>query len=236
MPAHASHHHVINRGFNPLNHGLEPPRPWNRPSRNSAPSEESIRAGPLCVGVVGCSSVDTGSPVTDRIPNAFLQPVGEGRDVGVPDHRLLDPERPRDRLRGVTVDLGGQVGDRRRDGAEQLDVEISHILMPGCPGESALSQPVERFSTGVRFFDKGVGGGIPAGGLLALVAPASSQSELLFEELVRAQSVWYVSTVCSDEVGTRPAIPKSRGDQVLTEPLQLELVDMDRVDTNRSIA
>lgn len=62
-----------------------------------------------------------------------------------------------------------------------------------------MNESVERFSTGVRFFDKRLGGGIPPGGLLALVAPAESQSELLFEELVRAQPMWYLSTICSDE-------------------------------------
>lgn len=56
-----------------------------------------------------------------------------------------------------------------------------------------------RFSTGVRFVDKRLGGGIPAGGLLALVAPAGSQSELLFEALASAETVWYLSTICSDE-------------------------------------
>lgn len=77
-----------------------------------------------------------------------------------------------------------------------------------------MSQSVQRFSTGVRFFDKRLGGGIPAGGLLALVAPASSQSELLFEELVSAESVWYLSTVCDDEEELRDIVDPDdeRGD------------------------
>lgn len=62
-----------------------------------------------------------------------------------------------------------------------------------------MSPADDRFSTGVRFVDKRLGGGIPAGGLLALVAPAGSQSELLFEALASAEPVWYLSTICSDE-------------------------------------
>lgn len=62
-----------------------------------------------------------------------------------------------------------------------------------------MSPTDERFSTGVRFVDKRLGGGIPAGGLLALVAPAGSQSELLFKALASAETVWYLSTICTDE-------------------------------------
>lgn len=72
-----------------------------------------------------------------------------------------------------------------------------------------MSPTDDRFSTGVRFVDKRLGGGIPAGGLLALVAPAGSQSELLFEELASAETVWYLSTICSDEAELREIVDPS---------------------------
>lgn len=56
-----------------------------------------------------------------------------------------------------------------------------------------------RFSTGVRFLDMELGGGIPVGDLVALTTPPGSQSETIFREIGRSQPLQYVSTICSDE-------------------------------------
>jgi len=58
---------------------------------------------------------------------------------------------------------------------------------------------VTLLSTGVPELDRRLGGGIPAGSLVALTAPPDSQSELLFAELARMQRVLYASTVRADE-------------------------------------
>jgi hypothetical protein len=52
-----------------------------------------------------------------------------------------------------------------------------------------------RFSTGLPFLDRLIDGGIPAGSLLALVAPPASQSELLLRELAAAHRTLYLSTL-----------------------------------------
>lgn len=74
-----------------------------------------------------------------------------------------------------------------------------------------MSGTGQRFSTGVRFLDKRLNGGIPPGGLVAFVTPSDSQSELLFEELVGAQTVWYLSTFCSDEDELREIVSPADG-------------------------
>lgn len=55
-----------------------------------------------------------------------------------------------------------------------------------------------RFSTGIRFLDMEVGGGIPVGDLVALTAPPDAQTEVLFKEIARVQATQYVSTICPD--------------------------------------
>ena len=57
----------------------------------------------------------------------------------------------------------------------------------------------DRFSTGIRFLDMEVGGGIPAGDIVALTTPPDAQTEVLFTEFARVQPTQYVSTVCADE-------------------------------------
>lgn len=52
-----------------------------------------------------------------------------------------------------------------------------------------------RFSTGLRFLDSRIDGGIQTGGLLALTAPPDSQSELLLRQFVQAHPAHYASTV-----------------------------------------
>lgn len=48
------------------------------------------------------------------------------------------------------------------------------------------------------FLDRRIGGGIPTGTLLALVAPAASQSEVLLHQFAGARPFHYVSTTCPD--------------------------------------
>lgn len=50
-----------------------------------------------------------------------------------------------------------------------------------------------RFSTGLPFLDRRIGGGLAAGCLLALSAPPQSQSELLLRQFVRSRRTLYVS-------------------------------------------
>jgi len=57
----------------------------------------------------------------------------------------------------------------------------------------------ERFSTGIRFLDMEVGGGIPVGDVVALTTPPDAQTEVLFTEIARIQPTQYVSTICADE-------------------------------------
>lgn len=66
--------------------------------------------------------------------------------------------------------------------------------------------PTRRYSTGLRFLDSRLDGGVPAGKLLALTAPASSQSERLLYQLATARPTLYVSTTCPDEVELRAAL------------------------------
>ncbi|WP_255152659.1 RAD55 family ATPase [Halorarius halobius] len=51
-----------------------------------------------------------------------------------------------------------------------------------------------RYSTGLPFLDRCIDGGLPAGSLLAIVAPSHSQSELLLKQLVQTRRTTFVST------------------------------------------
>lgn len=81
-----------------------------------------------------------------------------------------------------------------------------------------MSDSTPRFSTGIPFIDKEFGGGIPAGDVVAIIAPPDSQSELLTQELARAQTMHYFSTVCQDEGELRELIepPDATGDSDIT--------------------
>lgn len=76
-----------------------------------------------------------------------------------------------------------------------------------------MDESKPRFSTGVRFLDMELGGGIPAGDMVALTTPPDSQSELLFTELARMQDLLYVSTICRDEDELEEWIEPSGYDQ-----------------------
>ena len=72
-----------------------------------------------------------------------------------------------------------------------------------------MSLPARRYSTGLTFLDSRLNGGIPVGTLLALTAPASSQSELLLYHLATTQPMMYISTINPSEVEFRAAIDGS---------------------------
>jgi KaiC/GvpD/RAD55 family RecA-like ATPase len=50
------------------------------------------------------------------------------------------------------------------------------------------------YSTGLPFLDRRIDGRLPAGSLLAIVAPSHSQSELLLKQLVQTRRTRFVST------------------------------------------
>lgn len=75
-----------------------------------------------------------------------------------------------------------------------------------------------RYSTGLRFLDAQIDGGLPVGTLLVLTAPASSPSELLLFHLATSQQMLYVSTTTPAEVEVQSAIEES----AITSPANLE--------------
>ena len=83
-----------------------------------------------------------------------------------------------------------------------------------------MSLPTRRYSTGLPFLDSRLDGGIPAGTLLALVAPASSQGELLLYHFATSQSTLYVSTTNPAEVELRAAIEET----AIPNPAALEFL------------
>lgn len=58
-----------------------------------------------------------------------------------------------------------------------------------------MSSTGRRFSTGLPFLDRMIGGGLPVGGLLAITAPSASQSELFLKRFLRNRRTRFVSTV-----------------------------------------
>lgn len=56
-----------------------------------------------------------------------------------------------------------------------------------------------RYSTGLPFLDRRLGGGLVPGQLLALTAPPTSQSELLLAELLSARQTMFISTTRPEE-------------------------------------
>jgi len=75
-----------------------------------------------------------------------------------------------------------------------------------------------RFSTGIRFLDMEVGGGIPVGDIVALTAPPDAQTEVLFKEIARVRATQYVSTICPDEAELREWVrpPETAPNDVVT--------------------
>lgn len=65
-----------------------------------------------------------------------------------------------------------------------------------------------RMSTGVSVVDDRLGGGFPAGSLVALVAPPETQSELLLYQLTAQRQTLYLSTLRSEE-GVKEAFDRS---------------------------
>ncbi|WP_178916288.1 transcriptional regulator [Natronomonas gomsonensis] len=55
-----------------------------------------------------------------------------------------------------------------------------------------------QFSTGLPFLDRAIGGGIPAGDLLALTAAPATQSELFLKQFTAAHRTHYVSLLRSE--------------------------------------
>lgn len=75
-----------------------------------------------------------------------------------------------------------------------------------------------RYSTGLAFLDSRLDGGIPVGTLLALTAPASSQSELLLYHFATTRPVLYISTTNPAEGELRAALESA----AVADPADLE--------------
>lgn len=58
-----------------------------------------------------------------------------------------------------------------------------------------MQQPGARYSTGLSFLDYRIGGGLPVGEILALVAPPESQSALLLRQLIQQRTTTFISTI-----------------------------------------
>lgn len=81
--------------------------------------------------------------------------------------------------------------------------------------------------TGIDVLDRQLGGGIPAGSTVALVAPPSSSAELLLYELTAARETLYLTTVRS-KASVRDAFkatPAPSGDPTIHELNAAEALD-----------
>ena len=75
-----------------------------------------------------------------------------------------------------------------------------------------------RLKTGVEILDRRLGGGVPAGSLVSLVAQPDTQCELLLRELARCRETIYISTV----------VPEPELDDLLkTDTAAIEYVESD---------
>lgn len=83
-----------------------------------------------------------------------------------------------------------------------------------------MDAPNRRYSTGLRFLDSRLDGGISIGKLLTLTAPAGSQSELLLYHLATSKPMLYVSTTNPAEAELRTAMDAT----TVPAPLDLEFV------------
>jgi hypothetical protein len=81
-----------------------------------------------------------------------------------------------------------------------------------------MAGATDRFSTGLRFLDQQLDGGIVTGGTLALTSPPQSQAELLFSEFARETPMAYVSTLTDDPTERLSVVdpPEGRGRAVET--------------------
>lgn len=87
--------------------------------------------------------------------------------------------------------------------------------------------------TGIEVLDRRLGGGVPAGSTVALVAPPSSGAELLLYELTGARPTLYLSTVRS-ATAVRDALDATAaptGDPTVAELVGGEVLD----DANRAV-
>lgn len=83
-----------------------------------------------------------------------------------------------------------------------------------------MTVPDRRYSTGLRFLDARLDGGLPVGSLLAVTASASTESELLLYHFAASQPMQYLSTTNPAEVELRSAIE----DSAVPSPVELEFV------------
>jgi KaiC/GvpD/RAD55 family RecA-like ATPase len=67
----------------------------------------------------------------------------------------------------------------------------------------------DRLTTGITVLDRELGGGIPAGSIVALLADPASQSELFLYELTAVRGTLYLTTVRSDQA-VEDAIARTR--------------------------
>lgn len=79
-------------------------------------------------------------------------------------------------------------------------------------------------STGVRKLDRELGGGVPAGGIVAFTAPPDTQSELFVRNLLAERHTYYLSTFRSTREIREQYAPEVRADRSL---------GVDRVDPQR---
>lgn len=70
------------------------------------------------------------------------------------------------------------------------------------------------FATGVGYLDAQFGGGIPAGGIVALTAPPDAQSETLLSEIAATEPMLYASTIAPETDDLHNRIEPSHADPV----------------------
>lgn len=88
--------------------------------------------------------------------------------------------------------------------------------------EYGMSKSNPMFSTGSPLLDKQLGGGIPAGDIVALTAPPNSQTETIFMEFASAEPLIYFSTIVQDIEELRGRVKPSN---TSAEDLTVEYLD-----------
>jgi hypothetical protein len=84
--------------------------------------------------------------------------------------------------------------------------------------ESTETTDGRRFSTGNESLDRLLGGGMPVGDLLALVAPRAGQSELLLRELASIRPTCYVDTSGAPAAEVRRRLDGADAEVVAPDP------------------